>query len=55
MLLFTDDVSTPTSRNEEYKTVEPSESPLSPERYSNYLLIFDIRRKIPDSPSVDTS
>lgn len=55
MLLSTDDISIPTSRNKEKKTVEPSEPPLSPERYSNFLLIFDIPRKIPDSLPVDTS
>lgn len=49
MLLSTDDVSTTTSRIEVYKTVEPSGLPLSPERYSNFLLIFDIPREIPDT------
>ncbi|XP_039198798.1 CMRF35-like molecule 7 [Crotalus tigris] len=42
LIITADDVSTPTSRNKECKTVEPSESPLSPERNQPRSLDFQI-------------
>ncbi|XP_058021542.1 CMRF35-like molecule 7 isoform X2 [Ahaetulla prasina] len=40
LIVIADDVSTPTSRNKDNKTVEPSEPPLSPERNLDFILLI---------------